>query len=301
MPVVSGFLKRTFQPLIAPMLLLSLSVSLASPVLANEVASEAAVPANAPAQTLGGNTAQTPTPQEPNTEEQNKIDTQKLQIAKDLTDWLNHTLQEKQAIVAIVGRNGSAQTKQQDQTGMGHAGLAVYDPRAQSWLVYNLLNDTRGKTPQGSVWRTAPLDFFYGQKGYEKDALILIPDKTTQQRIYESILNGNYKKLYLTRRYNLLSPPDTAYSLNCNKWLLLNMVAARIDNYDPQAVLTAIQKGFEPATIHLNPIERQFAKNKPTILANEVPTFGPIHTVTVESLYRSELFTDKLFYSGRSL
>lgn len=298
MPVGSGFLKRMFQPLAAPMLLLSFSVSLASPVLANEVASEAAVPANAPAQSIDGNPVQAP---EPTQEEQNKIDAQKLQIAKDLTDWLNHTLQEKQALVAIVGRNGSTQTKQQDQTGMGHAGLAVYDPRAQSWLVYNLLNDTRDKAPQGSVWRTAPLDFFYGQKGYEKDALILIPDKTTQQRIYESILNGIYKKLYLTRRYNLLSPPDTAYSLNCNKWLLLNVVAARIDNYDPQTVLNTIHKGFEPATIHLNPIERQFAKGKPTILANEVPTFGPIKTVTVESLYRSDLFTDKLFYSGRSL
>ena len=272
------------------------ALQIASPGFAENPHSEATAPKLTAAQAATQATAPLPA-----LEERVKIDEQKLQIAKDLTDWLNRTLQQEKALVAVVGRNGSAQTRKQDKTGMGHAGLAVYDPRAQSWIVYNLLNDTHGKTPQGSIWRTAPLDFFYGQKGYDKDALILIPDETTQQRIYESILNVNYKKLYFTRDYNLLSAPDTKRSLNCNKWLLLNVVAARIDNYNVDAALKAIHTGFEPANIRLNPLERQIARTKPTILSDELPMVGPIHTVTVESLYRSDLFPTKRFYSGRQL
>ncbi len=243
---------------------------------------------------------------EPQTEEnikaaQSQLDQQKLQVAKDLTDWVNHTLQEKKALVAVVAREGSEATKKQDKTGMGHAGLAVYDPRAQSWIVYNLLNDTQGGKPQGSIWRTAPLDFFYAQKGYERDALLLIPDAETQRRVYEAILDGKYKSLHFTRDYNLVSAYNTARSLNCNKWLLLNIVAARTNNYNPQEVLATISTGYEPGVIKLNPIERQFAKGKATILADELPAFGPIKTVTVESLYRSSLFDEKLFYSGRKL
>ena len=299
MPVSASLFKGRLRAFALPLLLLSLTLSLPGGAFANDAASEAAVPANATLQTQ--ETIEENPAQPPAIETQNKIDAQKLQVAKELTDWLNRTLQEKQALVAIVGRNGSVQTRKQDETGMGHGGLAVYDPRAQSWLVYNLLNDVRGKAPQGSIWRTAPLDFFYGQTGYDKEALILIPDKVTQQRLYESILNGNYKKLFITRNYNLLSPPDTARSLNCNKWLLLNVVAASLDNYDPQAVLSAIHNGFEPDTIHLNPIERQFAKGKPTVMASDIPTFGPIQTITMESLYRSGLFPEKRFYSGKSL
>jgi hypothetical protein len=234
-------------------------------------------------------------------EHRTPIDAQKLQIAKELTDWLNRTLQEKKAFVAIVGRQGSSQSKKQDKTGMGHAGLAVYDPRAQSWIIYNLLNDLSDKTPKGGLWRTAPLDFFYGQKDYEKDALILIPDEITQQRMYEAILNGKYKKLFFTDRYNLLSAADSTSSLNCNKWLLLNVVAARIDDYDPVRVLSAIHKGFEPGTIRMNFLERQVVKGKANVQADEIPAFGPIQTVTVESLYRSDMFPQQLFFSGRQL
>lgn len=248
-----------------------------------------------------GGIVQQTTATDPPKEQTATIDARKLKIAKELTDWLNHTLQEKKVLVAIVGRNGSPQTKKQDKTGMGHAGLAVYDPRAQSWIIYNLLNDSSGKTPQASIWRSAPLDFFYGQKGYDQDALILIPDSVTQQRMYEAILNGNYKKLYFTKDYNLLAAPDTPRSLNCNKWLLLNVVAARLDSYDIPVILQAIHIGFEPGIIHLNPIERQIARSKPNIIADEMPAFGPIQTITVESLYQSNLFVEKLFYSGKTL
>lgn len=230
-------------------------------------------------------------------EDVQKIDQQKLEVAKELSIWLNKTLQQKKALVAVIAREGGEETKKHDATGMGHAGLAVYDPRAQSWIIYNLLNNVQGKEPKGSIWRSGPVDFFYGQKGYTKNALLMIPDEITQERMYSAILDGRYKRLFFTDHYNLLSAPASDSSLNCNKWLLMNIAAARMDSYEPFAVLAQIEEGFAPGEIRLNVIERQFAKGKPTVRGSEVPAFGPIHTVTVESLYRSDLFGEKLYYA----
>ena len=229
----------------------------------------------------------------------NKVDTAKLENAKELTIWLNKTLQEKKALVAIVARMGGPDVVKHDKTGMAHSGLAIYDPRAQTWILYNLVNKNSQARPSlSTLYRTAPLDFFYGQTGYKKNALILIPDQSTQKRIYEAILTGQYKKLFFTDKYNLLSVFNSDQSLNCNKWLLLNIVAARIDNYDINAVLDAITQGFEPGLIRLSGIEKMFAKKKPNIRPNEMPSgSAPIKTVTIQSLYDSNLFTDKLFYT----
>ena len=229
----------------------------------------------------------------------NQIDEPKLAIAKDLTQWLQNTLADKKALVAVVARKGGPDAKKHDATGMAHSGIAVYDPRAKTWIIYNLLNEG-GTPPQAALWRTAPLDFFYGQTGYDKDALVLIPDAVTQQRMYEAVLNGNYKKLQFTPTYNLLSSFDSPSSLNCNKWILMNLAAARQDNYQPKVVLQAIKTGYTPGQIKLNPIEKAVVRKKANVVASELPASGPIQTVTVESLYKSGMFTDKVFYSGKT-
>jgi hypothetical protein len=229
----------------------------------------------------------------------NQVDAQKLTLAKDLTQWLQTTLTDKKALVAVVARKGGPDAKKHDATGMAHSGIAVYDPRAKTWIIYNLLNEG-GSPPKASLWRTAPLDFFYGQTGYDKDALVMIPDTVTQQRMYEAVLNGNYQKLQFTPTYNLLSRFDSPSSLNCNKWILMNLAAARQDNYQPKAVLQAIREGYKPGQIKLNPIEKAVVRKKANVVASELPASGPIETVTVESLYKSTMFTDKVFYSGKT-
>ena len=231
------------------------------------------------------------------------IDQPKLDTAKKLTDWLQDTLQKNQTLVAVVSRKGGDDVKKHDFTGMAHSGLAVYDPRAKTWLIYNLLNDAHSNAqgnPQGAIWQTAPLDFFYGQTGYDENALLLIPDTETQKRLYEAFITGTYKKLMFTQSYNLLSAYNTPDSLNCNKWILMNIVAARIDDYTPTKVLDTITKGFEPGLIRLNAVERLFVKKKVSVRANEIARFGssPIQTVTVQSFYQSNLFAQKLYYAG---
>lgn len=236
---------------------------------------------------------------QPSVKECASVDSEKLQVAKELTDWLQRTLEEKGALVAVVARRGGEDVKKHDSTGMAHAGVAVYDPRAKTWIIYNLLNEMHNGQAESSLWRTAPLDFFYGQTGYVRDALILIPDEEVQHRMYEAVLNGNFKKLHFTKTYNLLSPYSSKTSLNCSKWVLMNVVAARLDNYVPIRVLGSIGVGFNPGLIRLNPIEKMVIKQKPNVQANEIANAGPVKTVTIESLYRSNLFTEKKFYSGR--
>ena len=152
---------------------------------------------------------------------ENQVDLKKLALAQELTNWMQNTLQEKRALVAVVARKGGHDIQKHDKTGMAHAGLAVYDPRAQTWLIYNLVQDTPAKSqsnrPTESIWRTAPLDFYYRQTGYGKEALILIPNTETQQKVYASIVDGRYKQLSTITAYNLLSPYDSQKSLNCNK------------------------------------------------------------------------------------
>src|SRR5262249_41975115 len=141
--------------------------------------------------------------------------------------------------------------------------------------------------PVAELWRTAPIDFFYGQTGYDENALVLIPDTEVQRRIYESVLTGKAWKLAFTEKYNLLSQFDSLDSLNCNKWILLTIAAARSDEYDPSKVLEIVRRGFEPGRIHLSPFAKGIAKRKPSVRREELPSIGDIKTVTPQSLYDS--------------
>ncbi len=225
------------------------------------------------------------------------VDQEKLVVAKDLTDWLQATMLEKKAIAAVVSRKGGPDVKKRDFTGMAHSALAIYDPRAQTWILYQIMNVPKSGEPVSELWRTAPVDFFYGQTGYEKNALLLIPDSETQRRLYDGILSGKTWKLAFTQKYNLLSQYDTFDSLNCNKWILMAIAAARIDNYDPKVVLATIRQGFDPARLRINFIEKEFAKRKPNVRRDELPSFGAIKTVTPQSLYQSGMFEERLFAS----
>lgn len=228
------------------------------------------------------------------------VNEKKLVVATELTQWLNTTLQNKRALVAVVARNARPLTAKYDATGMGHVGLVVYDPRVKSWLFYHLLNDVIGKKPTASLYVSAPLDFFYDQRGYKKEALIMLPDVKVQQRIYNAILDQEYKRLYFTKKYSLTSGYDTAKSINCTKWILMNLVAAEIDNYDPNVVLKAVHD-VPPA--HLKPnllVRHWFSLRKPEV-SHEFYPDKSWQTVTAESLYRSNLFTEKIFFSGKTL
>lgn len=228
------------------------------------------------------------------------VDKRKLEVATELAQWMNSTLQSKKALVAVVARNARPVTRKYDATGMGHVGLVVYDPRVKSWLFYHLLNDVVGKKPTASLYVSAPLDFFYDQRGYKREVLIMLPSEPVQQRIYNAILSQEYKKLYFTKRYSLTSGYDTMQSINCTKWIEMNLVAAQLDNYEPKAVLQAVHD-VPPAYLKPPKVVRAwFSWRKPEVASEFYPD-GSWQTVTAESLYRSNLFVERLFFSGKVL
>ncbi len=230
-----------------------------------------------------------------------RTDKKKLEMAQQLSDWLISEMQKQKVSVAVVARGGTWQTKTQDRTYMEHAGILIYDPKLKRWVIYDLVNNDCAYPQRADLWRNDPVDFFYSQPNYDWDALVMIPELKLRKAMREAMLKGQYKQLYFTRDYNLVTTYNSRNSLNCNKWVLMNVVAAKIGSYDPAKVIEAIDHLFEPAVINIHPMLRHIAKQHPTVLQEEVPHVDPIKTVTVESLYRSPLFEKRAFYSGKSL
>ncbi len=230
-----------------------------------------------------------------------KTDSRKQEMAERLSNWVLEEVQKTDAEVAIVARGGSRISKTQDKTWMEHSGILIRNPRTRQWEVYNLLNDFCDQSPKCDLWRNEPLDFFYSQPNYDNEALLLLPDKKTQRKLKRGIESGEYKKLLFTNNYNLITRFDGNQSLNCNKWVLMNLIAAEMENYDPDAVLKKIGETFQPGRVRVCPVLRPIARQHPTILQEEAPLVGPINTVTAESLYRSSRFKQKMFYSGKTV
>src|SRR5690606_37827625 len=112
-------------------------------------------------------------------------------------------------------------------TGMYHSGIALFHPRDKQWKVYNVTDEKVGGQWRCEVQWTEPESFFYQQGGYQPKSLMLIPDKATRERMAQALLNGDYKKLLFTNDYHLVSDPGSEQSLNCNKWVLMNVLAAQ--------------------------------------------------------------------------
>jgi hypothetical protein len=214
----------------------------------------------------------------------------KVEVAQKLTGWMTQTLAEQDVRLAVVTRQGGLQHKKHDKTGMFHSGIALFHPREKKWKIYNLVDEQQAGRWRCEVQWTEPEDFFYQQGGYQAKSLLLIPDKKTQERMTQALLRGDYKKLLFTDDYHLVSSPESTQSLNCNKWVLLNVLAAQKQQYNPRALLADIQADYKPDLIDVHPVVRPFARYQPHIKGDEIPLWGPIYTVTVNSLVESGLF-----------
>lgn len=226
----------------------------------------------------------------PPQEQVRKIRPRKVEVAGKLADWMRDTLTQEGIQVAVVARQGGLQHKKYDQTGMFHTGIALFHPREKKWKIYNLVDEQRAGRWQGEVQWTEPEDFFYQQGGYHRKSLMLIPDQGTQIQMRKALLNGEYQKLFFTSDYNLVSEPAGRTSLNCNKWVLLNVLAAKRENYNPLKLLDEIKKHYQPDRIDVPPLIRPIARYQPHVKPSEIPLWGPIHTVTVNSMLESGLF-----------
>lgn len=238
---------------------------------------------------------------EPPMESVTKTNPEKAAVARELSQWLTQTLEAKKVKAAVIARLGNQEVHRHDKTGMAHSGIVVFNERENQWQIYNLINDIKDEEPVAHLYRSKPEDFFYGQSSTKQDALLLIPDTADQEKLTESFKNGDYKKMYFTQDYNLITAPNTMRSLNCNKWALMTLLAAKTGIHHPEAIVDKISAEFTPGLIQVNPLIRPFAKQRPTILKDEVPIWDNIYTVTIESLHNSNLFPEKIFHSGKTM
>ncbi|WP_373531946.1 DUF2145 domain-containing protein [Vampirovibrio sp.] len=251
-------------------------------------------------------------PEDPAQQRVQKTRLMKFEVADALADWMAVTLSQANVQFAVVARQGGLGLKKHDATGMLHTGIACFHPEQNQWKIYNLVErqldkklDPSGKKrplqwlrpypPTCEIRWTDPVDFFYQQGGYKKEALLLIPPPGAQAGLKALFESGWYKNLAFTPNYNLVSAPHSKTSLNCNKWTLLMMLAAAKAEADPERLLADIGRNYKPGGLNVSFWQRLFAASDPRVRANEVPWQGPIETVTVESLLKSDLFEHHIF------
>ena len=227
---------------------------------------------------------------DPSRETLKVVNPRKLPVASQLAEWMEKSLANENAQVAIVARQGGLMHQKYDKTGMLHTGIAMLHPREKQWRIYNLVDTAQRFEPSCDVQWADAQDFFSQQGGYRQKSMLLIPEKSVQAKMKKALLNGDYKKLAFTTNYNMLSRPDSTESLNCNKWTLLNVLAAQKDDYKVENLLKEVEKNYEAGGIDVHPGLRPFAGIVSGIRSNELPWLAPIQTVTVESLCQSGLF-----------
>ncbi|WP_303673438.1 DUF2145 domain-containing protein [Vampirovibrio chlorellavorus] len=221
----------------------------------------------------------------------------KVEVATHLAQWMARTLERENVQSAVITRQGGRQHRQHDSTGMLHSGIVWRDPLDGGWKIYNLVDyKTKGKPHCRVLW-TKPVEFFYQQGGYDPAALLLIPSTAIQNRMAALLQDGGFQRLAFTPQYNLLSPPHGPDSLNCNKWVLLNVLAAHHNTEDPAFLLREIQRNFRAEPLALDPLTRLFAGWHPQVRGKELSWWAAPRTVTVESLVNSGLFERTVSYA----
>lgn len=230
-----------------------------------------------------------------------RTDYRKLENAELLSDWAIDQLKAGKESVGVIARSGNWLVKWQDKTRMQHSGILFFDKQEKKWQVCDLADDLSQNPPRCEVAFSDPVDFFYEQSNYDRDALLMVPEKNVRARMQKAFKNGEYKQLQFTRTYNIVTPPESPMSLNCNKWVLMNLVAAKNNDYEPKSVLERIKEHFTPSRIKVWTLIRPILKQHRSVLKSEAPLIGPINTVTVDSLYNTDLFEKKMFYSGKEV
>lgn len=219
----------------------------------------------------------------------------KMEIANRLSQWVRKTMIAEHVTVGIIGRQGNETTKKFDSTGLAHAGFVVHMPD-DTWTTFNLFSDPATKRRTQAIWQASLEDFYYGQTGYVENTLLLIPEPELQAKVLNGFTSGKYKKLAFTDQYNLIANPYTSMTLNCTKWLLLNLYAAKTDNYNPLQLLDLMRLEFKEQIITPDLLTRLGLRFMSNVRLDEKEKDGKIHTVTVQSLYESNLFKQKRFY-----
>lgn len=172
-----------------------------------------------------------------------------LTLALDVTQALDRSGAHV-AIVARVGRDLSRYGLR-----YSHVAFAWRDHPRGAWTMVEELN--RCGTAESGLFDDGLGDFFLDDM-FAYEAAIVVPSSEAQRRIGALLAAGAGGRLH-EPHYNLVAYPWSTRYQNSNQWVLETVGAALSDRpmhdrAEAQAWLRT--KGFRPATIHLNALER---------------------------------------------
>lgn len=229
-------------------------------------------------------------------------DSNKQNIAKEVSEWVIKVIEESNLTAVVISRPGTPFTQVFDNTKMGHTGIIIKDSELNAWTVYNLFSNPDTKHRYVEIKRTSIYDFFYSQPSLTKDALILIPEKEIQENLLKGFISGKYKDLIAqTEKYNLISDAYDLKSTNCVEWVLLNLIAAKINDYNPTRLTQIIDTHLKIKPLKAGWLVKIALYFTPNVFFDEMPKDGNVKAVMVKDLYNADrLIIKKVFYKSNS-
>ncbi|WP_409431918.1 DUF2145 domain-containing protein [Litorimonas sp. RW-G-Af-16] len=173
------------------------------------------------------------------------------EILADYGRQIQDELIRQDVQVAIISRSGQKREKLPDGVMFTHS---AFFRRAEdgSYAVYNLYHGEDNRLIS-SLKTDTPADFL--RLLQEKDAGILIPNKTTQLELYDFLESPEYAAVH-TRDYSLISNPFDLRWQNCNEFMLYAVAAMFWDTTDREAIRQRLITTIEPTELKASLIRR---------------------------------------------
>ena len=224
----------------------------------------------------------------------------KSKRALELSQWVTKTLEAEHAQVAIISRKGSPLTVLFDKTGMTHSGYVFRSPKNGQWITYSLYSNPEAGYKKSRLWQQSLQNFYYGQRSHKSDALLMIPSAALQEKLYARLTAVPFDSILpQDEHYSLVAPLESQLSFNCTKWTVLFLFATKENSNKPSQLIHKMTEEYQVPGNKASLLLRYVLKKKPDVNWQELSPPNYIHTVTVDSLYKSSLFEKKFYYHAR--
>jgi len=161
-------------------------------------------------------------------------------------------LRKKNVKAAIVSRSGQPRNKLPQGVMFTHSAFFLHQPETQDYAVYNLYHGEENRLISSLVADT-PADFLRLLR--ERDAGFIIPDKATQEQLYNYITSPTYGAVHQVN-YSLISNPYDARMQNCNEFMLDTLAALVWDTTDSLAIKARFKDTLRPSELKASFIRR---------------------------------------------
>jgi len=165
---------------------------------------------------------------------------------------ISQSLRRHDVKAAIVSRSGQPRNKLPEGVMFTHSAFFLRDDVSQDYVVYNLYHGEDNRLISSLVADKAA-DFLRLLK--ERDAGFIIPDKPTQQALYDYIKSETYGAVHQVN-YSLISNPYDARYQNCNEFMLDTLAGMVWNITDNTKIKARFKDTLRPTQLKASPIRR---------------------------------------------